>query len=127
MCGGEGAVQGTSSVLFAAGLVIGPAAFLMILLGLQRLLAPSRPDDVKQSAFECGIPQADIPWKPFNVRFAGIAALFVLFDVESVMLFAVAPKVKGSVAGVLEVAAFVVMLAIGLVYAWRKGLLSWLR
>jgi NADH-quinone oxidoreductase subunit A len=120
-------VQETSAVLFAAGLVLGPAAFLMVLLGLQRLLAPSRPDEVKQSAFECGIPQADTPWKPFNVRFAGIAALFVIFDVESVLLFAVAPRVRGSAIGVVEVGAFVVLVAVGLLYAWKKDLLSWLR
>ncbi|MCX8007350.1 MAG: NADH-quinone oxidoreductase subunit A [Coriobacteriia bacterium] len=120
-------VTGGRAVLFAAGLVIGPAAFLVLLLLVQRLLAPRRPGDVKQSAFECGIPQADTPWKPVNARFAGIAALFVLFDVESVLLFAVAPAVKGSLAGVVEIAAFAALLAVGLLFAWRKGLLTWQR
>jgi NADH-quinone oxidoreductase subunit A len=120
-------VQERSAVLFAAGLVIGPALFLLALLALQRVVAPRRPDEVKQSAFECGIPQADTPWKPFNVRFAGIAAVFVVFDVESVLLFAVAPGVRGSVAGVVEVGVFVVLLAAGLYYAWKKDVLSWLR
>lgn len=118
---------GGSAVLFAVGLIAGPVLFLLVLLSLQRLLAPRRPDPVKESAFECGIPQADVPWKPFNVRFAAVAALFVLFDVEGVLLLAVAPAAKGSLAGVLEVAVFVAMLAVGLLYAWRKGLLSWLR
>lgn len=116
-----------SPVLFAVGLLAGPALFLLLLLAAQRLLAPSRPDETKGSAFECGIPQADSPWKPFNVRFAAVAALFVLFDVEGVLLFAVAPAVKGSLAGVIEVAAFVTMVAVGLLFAWRKGLLGWLR
>lgn len=118
---------GGSAVLFAVGLIAGPALFLIALLSLQRLFAPRRPDPVKESAFECGIPQADTPWKPFNARFAAVAALFVLFDVEGVLLLAVAPATKGSLTGVVEVAVFVAMLAVGLLYAWRKGLLSWLR
>jgi NADH:ubiquinone oxidoreductase subunit 3 (subunit A) len=47
--------------------------------------------------------------------------------VESVLLFAVAPRVRGSAIGVVEVGAFVVLVAVGLLYAWKKDLLSWLR
>jgi len=113
------------SVLFIAGLAAGPVVFLLVLLGANALLAPKRPDDIKSSAYECGIPQAGSPWRPVNIRFSTIALLFVIFDAETVLLFAVAPRVRGSVAGTVEVALFAAFLALGLFYAWKKGALKW--
>ena len=113
------------SVLFAIGLAAGPVAFLMVLLGAQRLLAPRKPSDAKLSAYECGIPQASSPWSGINVRFATVALLFVLFDAETALLYAVAPAVRGSMTGLVEIAAFAGLLAFGLLYAWKKGALKW--
>ncbi len=112
-------------VLFAVGLAIGPVLFLLALITANSLLSPKSPNAVKSSNYECGIPQASSPWLPVNVRFADIALLFVLFDAETALLFAVAPAVRGSVVGVIEVAAFAAFLAFGLLYAWRKGALKW--
>ena len=113
-------------VLFVAGLAAGPIVFLLALLLVNALLAPKRPDDIKSSAYECGIPQAGSPWQPVNIRFSSIALLFVIFDAETVLLFAVASGVRGSVAGAVEVAVFAAFLAFGLFYAWKKGALKWL-
>lgn len=115
----------TESVLFVVGLAAGPVLFLLLLFGINALLAPRHPSDVKNSAYECGIPQAASPWRPVNVRFSTIAILFVIFDAETVLLFAVASRVRGSVSGAIEVAAFAGCLALGLLYAWRKGALKW--
>lgn len=113
------------SVLFALGLAVGPIAFLLVLLGAQVVLAPHKPGELKGSHYECGIPQASSPWAPVNVRFATVAILFVVFDAETALMFAVAPAVKGDPAGALELAAFAAFLALGLVYAWKKGALKW--
>lgn len=113
------------SVLFALGLAAGPVAFLLVLLGAQALLAPRKPSELKSSHYECGIPQASSPWAPVNVRFATVALLFVLFDAETALLFAVAPAARGSLTGVLEIAAFAAFLGLGLLYAWKKGALKW--
>lgn len=113
------------NVLFVLGLAVGPVAFLLLLLGANAVLAPKRPNDIKSSPYECGIPQAGSPWCPVNVRFSTIALLFVIFDAEAVLLFAVASKVRGSLVGALEVAAFAAFLSLGLFYAWKKGALTW--
>jgi len=115
----------SDSVLFVLGLAAGPTIFLLILFGVNRLLAPRSPGGMKNEAFECGIPQAGSPWRPVNIRFSTIALLFVIFDAETVLLFAVAPGVRGSVIGGIEVGSFVLFLAFGLFYAWRKGALRW--
>ncbi|KAF0207678.1 MAG: NADH-quinone oxidoreductase subunit [Actinobacteria bacterium] len=112
-------------VLFAIGLAAGPVLFLLLLITANALLSPRKPNDTKNSAYECGIPQASSPWLPVNVRFADIALLFVIFEAETVLLFAVAPAVRGSVTGLVELAAFAAFLGFGLLYAWRKGALKW--
>lgn len=118
-------VNSAESAMFVLGLAAGPVAFLLLLLALNAVLAPKHPNSLKGSSYECGIPQAGSPWCPVNVRFSTIALLFVIFDAEAVLLFAVAAEVRGSLAGALEVAAFVAFLALGLLYAWRKGALKW--
>jgi NADH:ubiquinone oxidoreductase subunit 3 (subunit A) len=69
---------------------------------------------------------AGVAWAGVNVRFSTIALLFVLFDAEAVLLFAVATRLRGSLAGLIEVGVFTLFLAFGLVYAWRKGALEWI-
>jgi NADH-quinone oxidoreductase subunit A len=90
-----------------------------------RLLAPSAPSPAKDSPFECGIEPAGEPWAAPRLRFSTIAALFVLFDAEAVLLFAVAGSLRGHLIALLEVAVFVAFLGLGLAYAWRKGALEW--
>lgn len=115
----------TESLLFVVGLAAGPVLFLLVMLGANSILAPKRPNELKSTAYECGIPQAGSPWRSVNIRFSTVALLFVIFDAETALLFAVAPEVRGSVAGAVEVAAFVGFLALGLFYAWKKGALKW--
>jgi len=118
-------VTSADSVWFVVGLAVGPVAFLLLLLGINAVLAPSRPSALKSSPYECGIPQAGSPWCPVNIRFSTVALLFVIFDAEAVLLFAVASRVRGSVVGAAEVAVFTGFLALGLFYAWKKGALKW--
>ncbi|MBN1192707.1 MAG: NADH-quinone oxidoreductase subunit A [Coriobacteriia bacterium] len=118
-------MSSTEGLLFVVGLAFGPVAFLAVMLAVNALLAPKRPSELKSSAYECGMVQAASPWRAVNVRFSTVALLFVLFDAETVLLFAVASRVRGSLAGALEVAAFSGFLALGLFYAWRKGALKW--
>ena len=118
-------MSSTGALLFVAGLAVGPALFLLVMLGANALLAPKRPTDAKSSPYECGIPQAASPWRPVNIRFATIAILFVIFDAETVLLFAVASQVRGSAPAAIAVGIFGAFLALGLFYEWRKGGLKW--
>ena len=88
-------------------------------------IVPKNPSATKGLPFECGMDQAGEPWSPPKLRFAAIAMLFVLFDAEAVLLFAVASRLRGSLTALIEVGVFVLFLGFGLAYAWRKGALEW--
>jgi NADH-quinone oxidoreductase subunit A len=105
------------------------AAFVMVaaMLGVGRLLRPSRPQEEKLLTYESGSD----PFGGFgqaNVRYYVYALLFVIFDVEAVFIFpwAVHADDAGlSWFGLWEMTIFVGVLLLGLAYAWRKGLLTW--
>ncbi|MEZ5990737.1 MAG: NADH-quinone oxidoreductase subunit A [Planctomycetota bacterium] len=86
---------------------------------------------MKEEPYECGVPQIGETRTEFNVRFFVLSMLFVLFDIETVLLAPYAVtflKDVGSGKGVeylAEVAVFLAVLGFGLLYAWRKGVLDW--
>jgi NADH-quinone oxidoreductase subunit A len=91
-----------------------------------KIVAPSKPNPIKNSTYECGEETIGPSWIKFNFRFYIIALVFLLFDVEVVFLFpwAVVFKSLGWFA-FIEMIVFVVILIVGLVYVWGKGDLSW--
>lgn len=113
------------SVLFVIGLCAAAAAFIGVVFAANAVLAPRNPTPEKLEPYECGLPQAGEPWASVRPRYAGMALLLVVFDAEAALLFAVAPALRGSVAGALAAGMFAALLAVGLLYAWRKGALEW--
>jgi NADH-quinone oxidoreductase subunit A len=107
-------------VILLAALI--PAAFML----LSARLGPRRPSPEKLSPYESGIRPPTLPEHAFQVRFYLVAVLFLLFDIEAVFLFpwAVRFRLLGWF-GFAEMIVFLVVLVIGLVYAWRKGALEW--
>ena len=107
------------------------AAFGMVgaMLTIARILRPTLPQDEKYITYESGSdPVAG--WGQSNVRYYVYALLFVMFDVEAVFIFPWAVKLDNGpnplgVFGLVEMAFFIVILTLGLVYAWRKGVLRW--
>jgi NADH-quinone oxidoreductase subunit A len=118
-------VGGSTAVLFVVGLTAAAVGFVLIVFLANRFLAPHNPSAGKGSPYECGMEPAGAPWRRVNIRYATVALLFVLFDAEAVLLFAVATRLRGSLTGLLEVAVFATLLAAGLAYAWRAGALEW--
>lgn len=112
-------------MLFVLGLATAATAFILVVFLANTLLSPSAPSAAKDSPFECGMEQAGEAWAAPRLRFSTIAAMFVLFDAEAVLLFAVATGLRGHLTALVEVAAFVAFLALGLAYAWKKGALEW--
>jgi len=90
------------------------------------ILGPKKNNSEKNSAYECGIETVGDTWVQFKVQYYIFALVFVVFDVETVFLFpfAVAFDQVGLFA-VFEVVLFILILAGGLIYAWRKGALEW--
>ena len=89
-------------------------------------LAPKSKNDVKEEAYECGIESTGPAHIQFKVGYYLFAILFLLFDVEVVFLvpWAVVMKKIGTVAFV-EAILFLIILGLGLAYAWKKKALEW--
>jgi len=105
------------------------AAVLMVglMLGAGRLVRPTRPQPQKYLNYECGVDPVGTGWSQSHVRYYIFALLFVMFDVEAVFIFPWAVRLDAmAVFGLVEMAIFIVVLALGLLYAWRKGVLRWI-
>ncbi len=91
-----------------------------------KLIGPRSYNRIKGEPYECGIPTRGTSWLPVNIGFYLFAILFLMFDVETVFLYpwAVVVKEFGS-AALLSIGFFLVVLVLGLAYAWRKGDLEW--
>ena len=110
-------------IFFIAGAGVVFAALLM-----NRLLAPHKPNPVKESTYECGEEPVGTPWIRFNTRFYVIALIFLLFDVEVLFLFPWAVNLKDlGIFAWIDMAVFIVILAAGLAYVWGKGDLEWVK
>jgi NADH-quinone oxidoreductase subunit A len=110
----------------AVAVLIG-AGLLMVggMLGLGKLVRPSRPQPDKYVTYEAGSDPVG-GWGQSNVRYYVYALLFVMFDVEAVFIFPWATRVEAlGVQSLVSMIVFIVVLTLGLVYAWRKGVLRW--
>ena len=101
-------------------------ALVAAIMGLGSLVRPTRPQPEKYVNYESGVDPAGSMWGQTQVRYYLFALLFVLFDVEAVFIFpwAVELEALGTFA-LVEMFVFIVLLTLGLVYAWRKGVLRW--
>jgi NADH-quinone oxidoreductase subunit A len=93
-----------------------------------RMLRPSRPivGPGKYETYECGLDPVQGGWAQVHIRYYVYAYLYVLFAVEAVFLFPWAVVyANAGLAVVVEMGVFVAVLALGLLYAWRKRALSW--
>ena len=103
------------------------AAFGMVgaMLGVARILRPKVPQDEKYITYESGSDPLPL-FGQMNVRYYVYALLFVIFDVEAVFIFPWATQLERYAGfGLVEMGIFVFVLLLGLVYAWRKGVLRW--
>ena len=97
-----------------------------VFLGLSYLIRPSRDQPQKYLTYESGVDPVGMGWSQSQVRYYIFALLFVMFDVEAVFIFPWATQVETyGLFGLVEMGVFVGILLLGLVYAWRKGVLRW--
>lgn len=97
-----------------------------LLLGISALLRPYKPSAEKLIPYESGVNPIGDGWSQSQVRYYIFALLFVVFDVEAVFMFPWATQLERyGTFGLVEMAIFVFVLLLGLVYAWRKGVLRW--
>jgi NADH-quinone oxidoreductase subunit A len=96
-------------------------------LGLGSFLRPKRPRPEKLIAYESGVDPVGEGWTQAEIRYYIFALLFVMFDVEAVFIFPWATRLEAyGTFGVVEMSVFIAVLALGLLYAWRKKVLRWI-
>lgn len=106
--------------------LVGGAALVAVAFVLAKLVAPRRPTREKLTTYECGVDPVGEGWSQSQIRYYIFAFLFVIFDVEAVFLFPWARVFEAlGYAAVVEMGIFIGILALGLLYAWRKGVLRW--
>lgn len=109
----------------AVFLVVG-ALFVGLTLAVGRALRPHNPYREKLSPYECGMEPVGQGQVKFHIRYYLFALIFVIFDVETVFLYPWAATFhRLGAAAFAEMMLFLAVLAVGLVYAWRKRVLRW--
>jgi NADH-quinone oxidoreductase subunit A len=116
-------LSGYVPVLIFAVLIV---AFAVVSLAMARLLRPARPDPVKLMNYECGAEPIGEAWVQFPVGFYLVALVFIVFDALAVFLFPWSLVLRAMGLGaVWTMAAFVGILGLGWLYAYREGVLEW--
>jgi NADH-quinone oxidoreductase subunit A len=114
----------TVGIFAAVGLGMGAA-----MVGIAYVLRPrnKRPEfSQKYATYESGVDPVGGSWAQSHIRYYIYALLFVLFDVEAVFIFPWATRLEAyGLFGLVEMLVFIAILLLGLVYAWRKGVLKW--
>lgn len=106
--------------------IITAIALVAVAMGIARSISPRTFNPQKGEAYECGIPTRGKSWMQFKVGYYLFAILFLMFDVETVFLFPWATIVRDlGIYGLVSIIFFLVILVLGLAYAWRKGALEW--
>jgi NADH-quinone oxidoreductase subunit A len=93
---------------------------------LSQAIGPKKYDRIKYSVYECGVDPLTPAAVRVSVKFYLLAILFLLFDLETTFLYPWAVLFRSlGLFGFIEMAVFVGILLVGLVYAWKKGALEW--
>lgn len=113
------------------GLLLGASVlFFLVAFSANRVLRPARPADPfgKRTSYECGLDPVGADWAQMQIRYYVYAYLYVLFAVEAVFLFpwaVVFDRPGYGLVTVAEMGIFVAVLALGILYAWRRNILRW--
>jgi len=111
-----------AAILFAAGFL-----FVIVTMVVSNIIAPRKRTKEKLQTYESGEAPIGSAWVQYLLGFYIFALLFVAFDVDIVFIIAWAVIFKQlSFFGFFEILFFILVLALGLVYAWRKGVIRWI-
>lgn len=116
-------------LLFLGVALVLSGAFVVLPIIAARFTGAHKPTPEKLTEYECGFPAFEDSRSQFDVRFYLVAILFIVFDLEAAFLYPWAVSVFKLGAGAwtawFAMMLFIVELALGLVYAWKKGALDW--
>ncbi len=109
-----------AAILFALVMVLTPA--ILRLIGI----VPHKPNPTKTSIYECGMETVGKTWVQFNFRYYFYALIFVALDVLALFIYPWAVDLrKLGVVAFIAIFIFILIIAVGWVYAWKKKVLEW--
>jgi NADH:ubiquinone oxidoreductase subunit 3 (subunit A) len=113
------------AILFLAAVAFSAGSLVLSWLWA-RIFSPPKPNEVKNSIYECGLESKGDAWMQFRSAYYLYAIIFLIFDVEAVFLLPFAVAFTGlSAAACLAMLVFALLLVEGLAWAWAKGVLTW--
>lgn len=114
------------SFTFLIVVILTAIIIVVAAIGIAKAISPRSYNKQKGESYECGIPTQGTSWMQFKVGYYLFAILFLMFDVETVFLFPWASVVQNmGISGLISVLFFLIILVLGLAYAWKKGALEW--
>jgi NADH-quinone oxidoreductase subunit A len=122
-----------NNYIFVGLLLVLAVVFAVLPLLVERVIAPRKRTLAKGDAYECGVKTIGETWVRFRIQYYIYALMFVIFDIETVFLFPWAVSYAGlgvsypelGPFALVEMIVFLLMLLVGLIYAWAKGVLRW--
>jgi NADH-quinone oxidoreductase subunit A len=119
----EGNAMGWVGVLIMIALATG---FALVMIGLSMLVGPRNPTPEKLAPYECGMPAVGDARERQSVKFYLVAMIFLLFDIEVAFLYPWAMALRDlGWTGFIQIVTFFLILVVGYIYVWRKGILDW--
>jgi NADH-quinone oxidoreductase subunit A len=119
----EGHAMGWVGILIMLALGV---VFAGVMIGLGLLLGPHNPTPEKLAPYECGMPAVGDARERQSVKFYLVAMIFLLFDIEVAFLYPWAMALRDlGWAGFAQIVTFFLILVVGYIYVWRKGVLDW--
>jgi NADH-quinone oxidoreductase subunit A len=112
--------------VFVGLLLLVAVVFALAPVFIEFLVAPRKRTLAKGDSYECGVKTYGETWVRFRIQYYIYAIMFVVFDIETVFLFPWGVSYAGlGPFALFEMLVFVLILLVGLVYAWAKGVLKW--
>jgi NADH-quinone oxidoreductase subunit A len=113
-------------LLFLGVALVLSSAFVVLPIIAAKFTGAAKPNPAKLAEYECGFPAFEDSRAQFDVRFYLVAILFIIFDLEAAFLFPWAVSLREiGWTGWASMMVFLAELALGYVYAWKKGALEW--
>lgn len=113
----------TLPVFMLVGLAV---LFGILVMVITAIIGPKKPTPEKLAPYECGIQEVVPPKRRFPVKYLLTGMLFIAFDIEIVSFYPLAVLMRQlKLYGLVELLVFLLILAVGYIYVWRKGAFSW--
>ncbi len=111
---------------FLVVVILTAVALVVAAMTIAKLIGPRSYNAQKGEPYECGVPTRGQSWVQFRAGYYLYAILFLMFDIETVFLFPWAVIVEEiGIYAIVSISFFLVILVLGLAYAWKKGALKW--